>query len=172
MANYSDKANAIALQLSGGGSGSGETNYVTNGSGAVALDRTGTNDEGDWIDSGASNFTASVTTTSAELPREFLTTTAIKFKPVTTTAADYVRYRFQIGESDKNRKLKIQWVQRIGSTYANDDFKVELYNTDQSDYTSPVEVPLSGDDTSGDSFINLNITPQGQASATRIQRFA
>jgi len=153
MANYSDKANAIALQLSGGGSGSGETNYVTNGSGAVALDRTGTNDEGDWIDSNASNFTASVTTTSAELPREFLTTTAIKFKPVTTTAADYVRYRFQIGEADKNRKLKIQWAQLVGSTVVNDEFKVELWSGTDATYATTTEVPLSGDDTSGDSFI-------------------
>ena len=153
MANYSDKANSIALQLSGGGSGSGETNYVTNGSGAVALDRTGTNDEGDWIDSGASNFTASVTTTSAELPREFLTTTAIKFKPVTTTAADYVRYRFQIGEADKNRKLKIQWAQLVGSTVVNDEFKVELWSGTDATYATTTEVPLSGDDTSGDSFI-------------------
>ncbi|MCH1439413.1 MAG: beta-ketoacyl-[acyl-carrier-protein] synthase family protein, partial [Rubripirellula sp.] len=47
-----------------------------------------------------------------------------------------------------------------------------IRNLAELDSDCPINACASSGIPAGDSFINLNITPQGQASATRIQRFA
>jgi len=46
-----------------------------------------------------------------------------------------------------------------------------IRNLSELDSDCPINACAAGGVPAGDSFINLNITPQGQASATRIQRF-
>jgi hypothetical protein len=123
------------------GSGTGELNVVLNASDANAV----------WTASGA-GVTVATTTTSSDLPLSGIFSTAIKITPVSGT--DYVRYRFTMPESFKNRKLKIQWEQRPLSGYASGDFKVEMYKNSASDYSgSYTEFPLSTD-ASGTSAVN------------------
>ena len=47
-----------------------------------------------------------------------------------------------------------------------------IRNLSELDSDCPINACAASGVSAGDSFINLNITPQGQASATRIQRFA
>ena len=47
-----------------------------------------------------------------------------------------------------------------------------IKNLSELDAACPINACMQNGIPAGDSFINVNITPQGQASATRIQAFA
>ena len=136
---YAKNSDGVEVQLGGGGSGSGEINTVES-----------PNDANGWAASGA-GVAVATTTTANELPLGPVIDTAIKITP--SSGTDYARYRFQMPESLKNRKLKIEWHQRYLSSYASGDFKVEIYKNSASDYTgSYTEFNLSTD-SSGTSSI-------------------
>ena len=118
---YTKDSNGVVVPL-GSGSGAGEVNYILNPDAAVDL--TG------WSASGA-GVTVTRTTTASELPREPLTDTAIKITLVSGTT-DYAKYCFQIGDSDKNKALKIQ-AAKLVSSYADGDAVAEIYSNDTAD---------------------------------------
>jgi hypothetical protein len=124
-----------------GGSGSGEKNYVENPS--AAENTTG------WTNSGLDNF---VRGTSTDVPREQTTGTA--FRATSDNDEAYCYYRFILDDVDLSKKLKIQFAV---NSQSQSDYRVEMWETDQSDYSSQTEIPLSTD-SSGDSYI-----PEGQS---------
>lgn len=137
-----DSAGLITdLGGSGGGSGSGEINIITD-----------TNTAANWSSTGA-GMTVATSTTGSELPLQGVLTSGIKITPVSGTT-DYVYYRFTLPEGLANTKLKLQWYQEALSGYTSGDLKVELHLNSQTDYLgSYSEVSLSSDDTSGDSYL-------------------
>jgi len=108
----------------GSGGGSGEINYVTNPSAKSAI--TG------WTAS-AAGITVARTATLAEVPRETLSPYGIKITPVSGTT-DYVYYRFQNGDADKGKKMKIQWAQKALAGYAAGDLVLEMWTNSASNY--------------------------------------
>lgn len=129
---YDDGTNLVPV---GSGSGSGGINYILNPSAALNLDG--------WVASGA-GVTVTRTTTGSELPREPLTAAGLKITPVSGTT-DYARYRFTLGDADKNKLLQIQFAQKTLAGYANNDLVVEMFTNTLSDYTgtyNPLTVAL------------------------------
>jgi hypothetical protein len=115
--------------------GSGELNVIDNPSAAVSIDG--------WVASGA-GITVARTQTSSDLPLEGVVDTAIKITPVSGT--DYVRYRWTMPASLKQRKLKLEWEQRSLSGYTSGDLKVEVYKNSASNYLGTyTEFSLSTD---------------------------
>lgn len=113
------KKDSTGLETSIGGSGAGEKNYVAN-----------PDESGNWVASGA-GVTVATTTTAAVLPEESKLS-GILITGVSGT--DYVRYRFTADDSDKNKKLKIQFALKSAVAYATNDFKVEMYTNTASNY--------------------------------------
>src|SRR5690606_4653411 len=109
------------LGSSGGGSGSGEINVISNSS-----------DSTNWVASGA-GITINTTTTTSDLPLSGVLSTAIKITPVSGT--DYVRYRWTMPTALKGKKLKIEWFQHPISGYTSGDLKLEVYKNSASDYS-------------------------------------
>jgi len=149
----------------GSGGGGGGFNLIENQDGGSALDKTATNDVQDWIDSSTGVVGVS-TTTGSEIPLDPSKGTAIKFTLATGTG-HYTRVRFTMPESLKNHKLGLSWVQLV-SSYVTDTANVEIWTDTSADYTgTAAEIALSGDDSSGDSFIpNLNGVYQGNTFDT------
>lgn len=121
------------LQAVGSGAGSGEKNYITNPSAAIAI--TG------WVASGA-DVTVARTTSESEQPREFTTGTAIKILGTAATedTNDYVYYDFTLDDVDVSKKLKIQWSQKILGSYAAGTLAVVI--TTQADRTTALHTPV------------------------------
>jgi len=115
---YSKDETGVERQLGGGGSG--EKNYIADqdviGSG--------------WLASGA-GITVATSSTGSELPEESKAT-GIKITGVSGT--DYARYRFTLDDSDKSKKMKIQFALKTAAGYTASDFKVELYTNTASNY--------------------------------------
>lgn len=108
----------------GGGSGSGEKNYITNSSEST-----------NWGESTSGQVDVSSTTTISELPREFTTEQGIKIVGTGSTGTDeYVYYRFSLDDVDMARKLKITFAQKPVSGYASGDLTVEMYYNSASNY--------------------------------------
>jgi hypothetical protein len=135
---FSDGVTTTAPDISAGGSG--EINMVTS-----------PNDIGtDWLASG-SGITRSATNNTAELPLAGAIDTAILITAV--SGSDYVYYRWTMPEALKNKKLKLEWFQRVSGTYASGGFKVEVYKNSAANYSgSYTEFALSTD-SSGTSSI-------------------
>jgi hypothetical protein len=125
--------NGSALVPVGSSSSTGEKNYITNSSAALAI--TGWTAVGD--------LAVSRTTTAAELPREFTTASGIKITADadTQSVADYVYYDFNLDDVDLNKKLKITWAQKMTGTYASGDFAVVI--TSQADRTTALHTPVT-----------------------------
>lgn len=117
---YSKDDGGIERALGGGGSG--EKNYISD------QDSIGSG----WVASGA-GVTVATNTTAAELPEESKGT-GIKITPVSGTT-DYARYRFTLDDSDKSKKLKIQFALKAHASYAAGDLVLELYSNAASDYS-------------------------------------
>lgn len=115
---YSLDSAGVERQLGGGGSG--EKNYISD------QDVIGTN----WVASGA-GVTVATSSTAAELPEESKLT-GIKLTGVSGT--DYARYRFTLDDSDKSKKLKIQFALKSSASYVSGDFKLEVYTNTTSNY--------------------------------------
>lgn len=62
-------------------------------------------------------------------------------------------------------------VETVASLYALGGELFPIRNLDQLDEACPINVCRSAGVPAGDQFINVNVTPQGQASAVRIARF-
>lgn len=142
-----DSAGLVSDLGGGGGSGSGEVNLIADLNTA----------SGEWDSTGA-GVTVATSTTSSELPLfEAGILSGIKITPVSGTS-DYAFYRFTLPSSLANTKLKIEWFQEALSGYTSDDLQFLLYLNSQTDYLgSYTEIPISSDDSSGDTFIkNLN----------------
>lgn len=136
----------------GSGVGGGSLNLNLNPDAEVAVDNSGTNDVGDYIDSGAGT-TASKTTTSSEIPLYPFKLSAVKITLATGTN-DYTRLRFQVPAGYRNRILGIRWSQ-IASGLSSQNIKVELYRYSDAYVTGEEEVALSTDDSSGDTYTSL-----------------
>lgn len=136
----------VSWAAGGSGSGSGEINVIQNPNNADA----------GWAASGA-GITVATTSTTTDLPLVGISATAIKITPVSGT--DYARYRWTMPEGLKNRKLKVQWVQRALSGYVSGDLKVEVYKNTLSDYTgSYTKFNLSTDSSGVSGLSNFNGT--------------
>lgn len=123
--------NGTDLIAIGAGSGAGEINMIESSSTALG-----------WASTGA--VTVATTTTSSELPLEGAIATAIRISA--GAATQYARYRFTMADGLKQAMLKIEWFQRVLSSFANDDFKVEMWTNAASDYSGAyTEVPLNTD---------------------------
>lgn len=133
MANYSTKAIGINSQI-GGGSGSGEKNYITNGSGATGV--TG------WAESTDGNVDITKTSTASELPRENTTESGLKIVSTTGATTDYVYFRFTLDDADVNKKMKIAFAQKAVGAYVSDDYNVEMYVDSTDAYASSTQVTI------------------------------
>lgn len=111
--------------------------YIKNSSGAGST--TG------WAESGSG--TLDRTTTAANLPRENTTGTALSF--ASSADEDYAYYRFILDDTDTAKKIGAQ----LAYISASANFRVEIWETDQSDYSSQTQVAVSTDDSSGDSYL-------------------
>lgn len=122
---------ATAPEWADAGGGSGEKNYVENPSAASAI--TG------WVNVG--DLDVARTTTAAELPREYTTGSGIKITADTNpqSAADYVYYDFTLDDVDLNKKLKIEWAQKVIGGYVNGTLQVVI--TTQADRTTALHTP-------------------------------
>jgi len=121
-----------AVTVFGAAGGNGEKNYISNASAATAI--TG------WVAVG--DFDLSRTTTLAELPREFTTATGIKIvaNAGVQSVADYVYFDFTLDDVDLNKKLKIQWAQKVIGTYTAGQLEVVI--TSQADRTTVLHAAL------------------------------
>lgn len=139
---YTKDSSGVESEV-GSGSGSGEVNFILNPNGATALDAGRDNDIGDWIESGGN--LASGTAGTSSNPRYPTTETAIAL-PVTSTTADdsYVRVRFEVPEADRNKKLKLEWAQQTGNSYATGNFTVELYNYSDAYSSDEAQIDFHG----------------------------
>jgi 3-oxoacyl-[acyl-carrier-protein] synthase II len=63
-------------------------------------------------------------------------------------------------------------VETVASLQALGDSLFPIRNLQQLDERCPINACTDADTPAGDEFINVNITPQGQASAIRIRRFS
>lgn len=103
----------------GGSSGAGEINYVLSPS---SIDG--------WDEIGA-GITASTTTTESNFPRIGIDESAI-FLGNDGGGTSGFSYCLQVGEADKNKKLKIEWAQKVG-TYTSGDFTYRIVSDTASD---------------------------------------
>lgn len=123
----------------GSGGGAGELNLIEDSSESTNWTTTGT-------------LAVATTETAADLPLgpDVNPTTGIKLS--SGSASDYVRYRFQMGESLKNTKLKLQFY--ANNEGADGDFIVEVYKNSNVTYTGTyTEFALSTDNSSDDTEI-------------------
>lgn len=118
-------------------------NYVNNPNADAAI--TG------WVDSGVS-VVVSRTTTAAELPREDVHASALKFT-IGAAGTDYTRFRFTRGNADAGKRFIISWAQLTGSTYATADLKLEVYTNAASNYGGAYTEVALDTDVSGDTNI-------------------
>lgn len=128
---YSKDDAGIERQLGGGGAG--EKNYISDSDSVGA----------GWVASGA-GVTVATTTTAADLPEESKGT-GIKITGVSGT--DYARYRFTIDDTDKSKKMKIQFALKSASAYTANDFEVQMFTNTASNYGGTyTQLTLSTDD--------------------------
>jgi hypothetical protein len=128
---------------------SGVESSVGGGSSGINVIESSSDANG-WVASGG-GISVTTSTTASDLPLGGVIDTAIKVTPSSST--DYVRYRWTMPESLKNRKLQIEWYQRALSGYASGDLKLEIYKNSASNYSgSYTEFALSTD-SSGTSAI-------------------
>lgn len=122
---------ATAPEWADAGGGSGEKNYIENPSAASAI--TGWTNVGD--------LDVARTTTAAELPREYTTGSGIKITADTNpqSAADHVSYDFTLDDVDLNKKLKIEWAQKVIGGYVGGTLQVVI--TTQADRTTALHTP-------------------------------
>lgn len=149
---------------SGGSAGASAYNLITNPDGGSDLDKSGTDDIGDWIDvdgsggGGATGVVVSITTTASEIALEDLLNTGLKFTFADgggTGLADYTRFRFQVPVGYQNQNLSLKWVQRA-DTFTAGQVKIEIYSYSDNYVSDEAEVPLFSDDSSGDTLISIN----------------
>lgn len=141
----------------GSSTGAGEVNINTNPNADNGYDLNGSNDVGDWIDSGTGT-TVSKTTTSSEIPLYPIRTSGIKIVN-DGSGTGYTRLRMILPESLENTKLKIQWNQLYSTStaYVSGDFKVEMYSyTDSAFSVAETELALSTDSSGTSSIPALN----------------
>jgi hypothetical protein len=124
--------NGVETQV-GSGSGQGEKNYITNPSMKSAT--TGWNNVGD--------LDVARTTTASELPREYSTAAGIKITADANTqsTADYVYFDFTLDDVDLNKKLKIEWSQKLFGAYTAGQLAVVI--TTQADRTTALHTPVT-----------------------------
>lgn len=125
----------------GGGSGTGEVNFITNNNGGSDLDQSQTDAVGDWVDSGTGT-TSSIETSSGNIPRYPFQDTGIKITNDGSGTA-YTAVRFRVPPADRNKKLKIEWAQ-LTSGVVTGDFTVELYNYSDNYSTGETQITLHG----------------------------
>ncbi|HYX39926.1 MAG TPA: hypothetical protein VE954_43070 [Oligoflexus sp.] len=128
---YKKNSSGVKTEV-GSGSGQGEKTYITNPSAQSAI--TGWTAVGD--------LTLVRTSTAAELPREYTTATGIKITATAATTqsvADYVYFDFTLDDVDLNKKLKIQWSQKLVGAYTAGLLAVVI--TTQADRTTAVATP-------------------------------
>lgn len=114
-------------------SGTGEKNYVSNPSAASST--TGWSNVGD--------LDIARTTTASELPREYTTATGFKITADANTqsVADYVYFDFTLDDVDLNKKLKIEWSQKLFGAYTAGQLAVVI--TTQADRTTALHTPIT-----------------------------
>lgn len=137
-------------ELGSGGGGGGVVNLNPNPNAASGVDLGGTNDVGDYVASDI-EVVPSQETSLTYKPLGDVYDTAIKLTYLAGTS-DYVRLRFKVPLSSRNRKLGIFWYQYV-SGFASTPSKVELYNYSDAYVSDEAEVVLQYDDSSGDSYI-------------------
>lgn len=126
----------------GGASGAGEINLIKNSSAQFGLSNWGTSGAG---------VTLALTNLASELSLFPVLAKGFKITGVSGTA--YARVRFAMAEGLKQKKLKIEWYQRRLGSYADGDFKIELYKNSLSDYTGSFTKFNLSTDLAGDSPI-------------------
>lgn len=120
----------------------GQRNYIKNNNGVTTLG---------YVDSGTGT-TVSSTSTAADIPLYPYVDRAIRIVN-DGSSTGYTYYQYQLAPNDLNRLLSLCWEQKPGSAYASGDFTVEVWADDNSGFSTPVELSLSTDDSSGLSAI-------------------
>lgn len=151
-----------------GGGGSGEKNYVADGSSNIF----------GWAVSAPGQVDITDTTVLAELPREITTTTGIKIVSTSGGTTAYAYYRFTLDDADTNKKMKITWAQAAVGAYQNDDYNVEMFVDDNAGYASPTQITMTSPeikastgtaiytfDTTADLYYELRITSTAASGA-------
>lgn len=129
----------------------GRTNLIRDPDGIGGLDKSGTDDVGDWIDSGTGT-TATRTTTTAKVPNSTVKTSAILITN-DGSGTDYTRYRFRVPAGSRNMELGMFWFQLVGADYTAGDFDLQLYNYSDNYSSDEVEIITSIANSSGDTEI-------------------
>jgi len=144
--------NPTDLNVGSGGGGSGGVNLNINPNASLALDNSGTNDVGDWLDSGAGTTLSRETTT---FPLGDTVTSAIKIS-FSAGTGDYSYIRFKVPESARNTRLGF-FQYMLATGYTASTCKMEIYSYSDAYVTGEAEVALSTDDSSGDALLpNIN----------------
>ena len=116
----------INLNVGGSGGGGGVTNLNENPNADIAVDNSGTNDVGDYIEVGGTGVTVERTTTEADIPLWGPFETGVKLTFATGTA-DYVRLRFRVPPGARNRKVTYFHYQ-LPDSYVTQTANIEIYN--------------------------------------------
>jgi hypothetical protein len=124
--------NGTSWSIVGSGSGSGRKNYITNPSAEVST--TGATAVGD-LDLARSN-------TASELPREHTTGTGYKITADADvqSTADYVYWDFTLDDVDLNKKLELEFAQKVIGTLTTG--QLEAIITSQADRTTALHTPI------------------------------
>ena len=125
-------------------SGSGGINYIANPSAQT--------DTSGWGVSGAMTITR--TTTASDLPREGLHAHALYLEA--GASADYIRYRFTLGDSDKSAPIQIKAALKALNSYVYGDLKFQMFTNTASNYSGGyTELPVTNADIANDSYEHL-----------------